>query len=364
MDERIAHYQQLLEDSIQKKLPILKRMGERTLEWFWHKRLERVYGENAGRDYYPHAIRFLFGVPGGGVEWLAELLVHSDYRVKLLDNPLNKFEPAPRLATTLDMPTYQKSLPEDHPLLLIPGILSKQCAKDPNYKVCLIKQGRMLLHTEPLLRQQQIKSVFVLDDPVRILDRLLMFGDMKSEYLRHESDVVFDKVFINRFMPGNKKRLAMIHNIIKRIPDHTEKNLLRQVVTIALIQHMFKAFAAHYPEYATVVYTEELRYHPSIYVKLVQWLYGDETSELAITRLQNLTFSPMHGKQRLWKSVPSSNSSGLPEHLSEVHTSACYTILEDAGLAQDEGVFVPNRDILKSSLYYKQRKKRKTSKAA
>jgi hypothetical protein len=222
----------------------------------------------------------------------------------------------------------------------------------------------MLLHTEPLLRQQHIKSVFVIDDPVRILDRQLISGSMGSESLRHESDIVFSRSFINRFMPRNKKRLELIRKIIKSIPDPLEQGLLRQVITIALIQHMFKAFATHYPEYARIVTTEGLRYQPSLYIKLVQWVYGKKIGELAMTRLQDLTFSPMHGKQRLWKSVPSSNNSGLPDRLTAVHANACYQILEDSGLAQDDKVFVTTRDMLRSSHYYKQRKKRKTSKAA
>jgi hypothetical protein len=215
-----------------------------------------------------------------------------------------------------------------------------------------------------MLRQQHIRSVFVLDDPVRILDRQLISGGLERGALHHESEIVFSQSFIHRFMPSNKKRLELIQKIIKQIPDPIEQNLLRQVVTIALIQHMFKAFATHYPEYARTVTTEGLRYQPSLFIKLVQWVYGKKIGELAIARLKDLTFSPMHGKQRLWKSVPSSNNSGLPDRLSEVHANACYQILEDSGLAQDDKVFVTTRDMLRSSHYYKQRKKRKTSKAA
>jgi hypothetical protein len=215
-----------------------------------------------------------------------------------------------------------------------------------------------------MLRQQHIRSVFVLDDPVRILDRQLVSGGMGSESMHHESDIVFDQSFIHRFMPRNQKRLDMIRDIIKQISDPLEKGLLRQVVTIALLQHMFKAFATHYPEYARIVTTEGLRYQPSLYIKLVEWVYGAKIGEQAMTRLQDLTFSPMHGKQRMWKSVPSSNNSGLPDRLSEIHANACYQILDDAGLIQSDKVFVTSRDMLKSSLYYKQRKKRKTSKAA
>ncbi len=361
MDDRIIHYQQLIENSIQKQLPVLKKMGELALEWLWRRRVEYAYGKNVGMNRDPQKLRFLFGVPGSGIDWLAEILVHPSFKVTLQDEPLLTFKPKPRLATTLNLTTYRKELPPDHPLLLIPGVLSEQCTNNHTY---LIRQSLMLLHTEPMLRQQHIRSVFVLDDPVRILDRHLMSGGMGSESLHHESMIVFDQSFINRFMPSNKKRLEQIRNIIKHIPDPVEQALLRQVITIALIQHMFKAFAIHYPKYARIVTTEGLRYNPALFVKLVQWVHGKEVGELAITRLKDLTFSPLHGKQRLWKSVPCSNNSGLPERLSEIHTNACYQILEDSGLAQDDKVFIPSRDMLRSSLYYKQRKKRKTSKAA
>jgi hypothetical protein len=361
MDERITHYQQLVETSIQKQLPIMKKMGERMLEWLWQRRLEYTYGKNAGMNRDPQILRFLFGLPGSGVDWLAEILVHPDFKVELQDEPLLTFKPKPRLATTLDNKTYQKSLPSNHPLLLIPGVLSR---KGTRGFACLIKQSMMLLHTEPLLRQQHIRSVFVLDDPVRILDRQLISGGLESEALLHESDIVFSQSFIHRFIPSNRKRLELVQTLIKQIPDPVEQNLLRQVMTIALIQHMFKAFAQHYPKYARIVTTEGLRYQPSLFIKLVQWVYGKKIGEQAIARLKDLTFSPMHGKQRLWKSVPSSNNSGLPDRLSEVHANACYQILEDSGLAQDDKVFVTTRDMLRLSHYYKQRKKRKTSKAA
>ncbi len=359
MDNRFNHYKEILEDNLQEKLPIVKQMGEQALDWVWLRRLEHAYDISTNTTCDPYALRFLFGISGSGVGWIADILVHSSFKVKLWSDPLLTFKPKPNLTTILESTTYEKSLPPEHPMMLIPTALTKECTTKHHKAICLIQQTKMLPHIEPMLRQQKIRSIFVLDDPVRILDHLLMSNGAESKYLQHESSIVFDQSFIARFMPSNRKQLTTIRKLIKRIPDPMEQNLLRQVVTIALIQQMFKAFASHYPKYAKIISTEELRYHPSLFIRLAQWVYGKKIMDTAITRLKDLTFVPTQGTQRMWKSIPFSNNSGKPKRLSAIHASACYRILEDAGLPQDDKIFIPDHDKLKSSLYYKQLKKTK-----
>jgi hypothetical protein len=341
--------------------------GARALDWIWHKRVEHSYGRNAGLSEKRASLLFILGITGSGIDWPASLFSHRILPATLNDEPLLGFEPKPVFTKKegverVSLP-YRKSLHFQHPLLRISRILAHRNITQNNSAISLIKQTRALLGAEPLLRNLHAKTLFILNDPVRILDQLINLEGRQSPYLRLESNAVFADDFLSRFLHRDRDLLLKTRRIVDRIPDATERRMLRRLLCIALIQHMFRMLVARYPERAQTLSIDHLHYNPESFPLLATWLYGEGIRKSAESCLEELTFTPTNSSQRIWKSVPCAKGA-IPVSLSAGEIQCCYQLLEDCGLPQQEKEFRLNPEEKGSSLYLHQRDSKSTPQQA
>jgi hypothetical protein len=174
--------------------------------WLWKQRLERSQSSYAGLIGDASQLRFIFGISGSGVDYLARVIAQPGSVLRFYQNFLARFEPGLILANGADrlaLP-YVKSLADDHPLFRAYRMLVEYdnewafsrmsyCAADADIETlpCLIKEDRCLLGTEAILRGLGCRAMLYVSDPVKIVDRLFSEKGFEINYLQAESQSLF-----------------------------------------------------------------------------------------------------------------------------------------------------------------------------
>jgi hypothetical protein len=211
-------------------------------------------------------LRLILGVGRSGTSWVSQVLFKTTLRSRGFSEPL--FHMTPRLPFHRQgdhTAVRYEEMPPRHPLLRAYGLLAHRqfdpaglhgVARDEaGWEVCLVKEVHALLGAEGLLRAWGIPTVFILRDPIYVIDSLLSAQTLQTIYLDHEVEAVQEPAFLKRFAPGREEAIRRVFAEIGR-QEARRQIIQRKVLCVQLLQEMFQALAAEFPRAKTWRYEQ------------------------------------------------------------------------------------------------------------
>jgi len=163
---------------------------------------------------------------------------------------------------------YEQALPAGHPLLASYASLTAPTfdwallqsttvleRDDPEWQFCLVKEVHALLGSEAILREWQTPTIFLLRDPVYVVDSLFAAYSLATIYLDHEVEGVQDAAFLRRFAPRQAHLLRAFFRRTERDDDRL-RVILPKLIAVELLQRMFRALAREFACAVTMEYGE------------------------------------------------------------------------------------------------------------
>lgn len=265
-------------------------------------------------DEQTNDLYFILGVARSGTTWIGNTLRRTDSSLRYLEEPLKAVKPPLYLSkkndnvalpfaknTFLDarfLTAYEAFCTSNFPYKTFfrneyYNIYSQRNRIDKNSKITLVKEVHSLLGTEKILNNFKTKILFILRNPIYILDSQLSIGGQFSFYLNNEGRFILHPEFTKKFYPNLelfKKKL------FKKINYETcsFKNYVNKLMTIIIIQNMFKILNSKYQntylvEYEDIVENAEERFRDissffDIYYQKGQFLFneGKETNSFSL----------------------------------------------------------------------------------
>jgi hypothetical protein len=227
------------------------------------------------RAKYPYAdrepsesgkLRLILGVGRSGTSWVSKVLSKTTEPSRFFSEPLFHIHPQLPYRERGDHTAIGYNGSSDAgPLLAAYQLVAHRQfdgaglpggeRNDAGWKICLVKEVHALLGTEAVLRAWKVPVVFILRDPVYILDSLFAAQTLETIYLDHEVLAVQEKEFLDRFAGGTQEavRKALADNA--RWPRR-RRVMLDKVICVQLLQRMFSALAVEFPRARTFAYEE------------------------------------------------------------------------------------------------------------
>ena len=214
----------------------------------------------------PQRLRVILGVGRSGTSWVSQVLFKTTLPGRCLSEPL--FHMTPRLpfhrAGDHTAVPYE-AMPPRHPLRRAYELLAHRqfdpvglhgVARDePGWEICLVKEVHALLGAEGLLRAWGAPVVFILRDPVYVLDSLLAAQTLRTIYLDHEVEAVREPAFLRRFAPGREEAVRRAFARTAR-QESRPQIIQRKVLCVQLLQEMFAVLAREFPSAKTWRYEQ------------------------------------------------------------------------------------------------------------
>ncbi|MBN1490087.1 MAG: hypothetical protein JXA69_09235 [Phycisphaerae bacterium] len=233
----------------------------------WYAQWRERFPAFAACDADTSRLRLILGVGRGGTTWLSRVLGETGMPIRLLLEGLFHLKPKLEFAPEGDHTaiSYRPRLPEHHPLLCVyHAVATPMCdwtvfglpfhlkREDPAWRLCLMKEVHSLLATEGLLHALQCPALFVVRDPVYVVDSLFARDGVTSIYLRHESQGVREARFFSRFI--REDAVVRAWEAIDSTEDDRERGIREKVLTVACMNRMFRVLASEMDHVRLVEY--------------------------------------------------------------------------------------------------------------
>ncbi|MES9968978.1 MAG: hypothetical protein ABW092_03030 [Candidatus Thiodiazotropha sp.] len=316
----------------------------------WNKRINQKYMPHAGYMGNGGDLHLILGVNGSGITHLTQLLSQSLPKSNFIHSPLEKFEPKFTLSSQGDRLAipYQKELTADHPLNRVYRIYAERNLPETKYDLLqmenepttrgllILKETHGLLASEALLRELQCHALFYISDPVILAEQIFSRQGLKTSYLDLESEAVMESRFLKRFLYNDLRKILHTYKLIQRLTSSRQRYVQMKILTIALIQHMFRMLTARYPELATIVDFASIENEPKhLQFPIVNWL-GSDSLDRTERIINAATFKPDGLNSKRWtRSWPETINTF--DALSAKDVNLAYQILIDLELIRDEG---------------------------
>jgi hypothetical protein len=227
----------------------------RTGRWLGKFQAAHPYLSSSAEN--PGALRLILGASRSGTSWVSQVFSKMSCRCRFFSEPL--FHLTPRL------PFHKQGdhtamgyepVSGDHPLLWGYRLaahrqfdgsgLKVMYREDADWKVCLVKEVHALLGSEGLLSAWRTPTLFIMRDPVYVVDSLFAAQGLETIYFDHEVKAVQAEGFLERFAPG---RRAAVERVFADAAQREQRLriVLEKVICTQLIHEMFAILAKEFP---------------------------------------------------------------------------------------------------------------------
>ncbi|MES9855533.1 MAG: hypothetical protein ABW166_02880 [Sedimenticola sp.] len=288
----------------------ITKKSEKIQQWVWKKRINPKH--QASGVCNRANMLFFGGIEYSGIDYLAQLMKKSSVPIDVHDGPLENF--TPRLSFNKGEGNlalnYSKTLPHDHPLFHVYDLLTHQsireCRKQQippkgKSRFCVIKETHALLATEALLRNMDCKMLLMIDDPLSIVAQQVAAHGSDYTYLKSEADAVQQPEFLTRFLRNNYKPVRRAFHYVSKISNPRGKDIKERILTVALIQHMFRILAARYPSQVTLITKNELSRSPEMFQNALSFLTGNRSQGIINDFIEEVSFMTYSGDKKVWE---------------------------------------------------------------
>jgi hypothetical protein len=246
-------------------------LRSRIQQWWWHQKLAILCPECKMLQPAPERLRLILGVGRSGTSWLSKVLAQTETNITFLVEPLFHVHPKLPLSREKDHTAieYLRVIPSNHPLMQAYLMMSAKGFRrahlslkprdgertDEESAFVLIKEVHALLATEALVRAMGCPTVFVLRDPLYIVDSLFARDGLNTVGLISEQQGVQAVEFLDRFVPGDSAFVRDMFSDIARLNDR-HRIIVGRVITVKLLQIMMEKLVEELPNTMSVLYED------------------------------------------------------------------------------------------------------------
>jgi hypothetical protein len=212
------------------------------------------------------ALRLILGTARSGTSWVSKVLSKTGLPCRFSNEPLFHIQPRLQYHSHGDHTalSYNGNC-DPSPLLDLYRLAAHRQfdgaglpgneREDPGWAICLVKEVHALLGTEALLRAWKVPVIFILRDPVYILDSMFAAQTLDTIYMDHDVRAVQEGAFLDRFAPGAQAtvRAAMAENTGR---PHRPRVILEKLICAHLLQRMFTTLAGEFPHASAFAYED------------------------------------------------------------------------------------------------------------
>jgi hypothetical protein len=232
----------------------------------WRRRFKAKYPYVYDQPPETGALRLVLGAGRSGTSWVSKVLSKTGLPCRFSNEPLFHIKPplpfhcrGDHTAMRYDGETDPGPLLAAYQLAMHPefdgGGLPGNEREDANWEICLIKEVHALLGSEALLRAWKVPVIFILRDPMYIIDSLFAAQTIDTTYMDHEVVSVRGEAFLDRFAGGAREavRQALAENAGRQ---HRGRVLLDKLICAQLLQRMFTTLALEFPQAKAFAYED------------------------------------------------------------------------------------------------------------
>ena len=313
--------------------------------WWWNKNFLRKNRDLMKHDDNLQKYRLVLGVGRSGTTWLSCVLSETPTPIRFFMEPFYPLRPRVSFSVSGDQTAieYTPRLQDQHPLsnifrsLLTPqhdwhsmGLSGNLIRNDNDWQVCIIKEVHSLLAAEAMLKFLKCPTVFLLRDPLYIIDSLFARDGLKTTYLCNESKYVNNPSFLKRFSPDPTKDISMILKESVSNDKKRERIIIDKVLTVSLIQSMFRVLSSEF-QYAQIIEYESLCQSPELYFRSIASFLSLDWSESIEQYLLKTLRSALHQRKNDYPIfLDTINQIGRPfKFLSKEEVLLCRRVLND-----------------------------------
>lgn len=238
----------------------------------WHRAFETSFRMPSNGDATAQNLRLVLGAGRSGTSWLARTLASTESPIRYCHEFLTYVRPKYFFSKKNDYTAtpYFPELAAFDPLVklykyttlqnvdwekLMPKYSSRQIHRDDaDFKFVLHKEVHALLATEGLLSQLKCPAIVITRNPIYNVDSLFNYQPLSSIIWRNEAEYIKDPLFLERFVPENKKILT---GILEKYPDDGKNRtnvIISKIVTVASINKMLRTISAEYDNIMHIEY--------------------------------------------------------------------------------------------------------------
>ena len=313
--------------------------------WWWNKNFLRKNRDLMKHDDNLQKYRLVLGVGRSGTTWLSCVLSETPTPIRFFMEPFYQLRPRVNFSFSGDQTAieYTATLQDQHPLsnifrsLLTPqydwhsmGLSGNLIRNDNDWQVCIIKEVHSLLAAEAMLKFLKCPTVFLLRDPLYIIDSLFARDGLKTTYLCNESKYVNNPFFLKRFSPDPTKDISMILKESVSNDKKRERIIIDKVLTVSLIQSMFRVLSSEF-QYAQIIEYESLCQSPELHFRSIASFLSLDWSESIEQYLLKTLRSTLHQRKKDYPIfLDTINQIGRPfKFLSKEEVLLCRRVLND-----------------------------------
>ena len=276
---------------------VVKRLHGST---YWFQKLHSFHPEVQLRRRDGEKLRLILGLGRSGTTWLARVLASSPTPLRFFEEPLFHMKPELCFNEGSDHTAIDYNPPQQviERLLLAYGLLGVKnfdwdrlgikkflIRDDTGFQACLVKEVHGLMACEQIVDHLQCPILFIIRDPIRVVDSLIHAQSFDSVYLDAESrQLPLNKRFLKTFFPVNFQEITDTYSWISNIRFHRKKIILRKVLTAGVLTEYFKLISKRFRNTSLITY-EQLCLNPWVFFpQLAEFLkiVWDHTSEIQL----------------------------------------------------------------------------------
>ncbi len=251
---------------------------QRLYNYWWNQKLRELSDltkENSdiiNQDNPFGKLRFILGIGRSGTTWVAQTIAKTKVPLRYYEEPLYHINPRLNLNfsnqkydhTAID---YCSSLSPNHRLISSYQILADQNIPqeflsqnfikrfDKNFRYTLIKEVHSLLSIESLIKHFSSPFILILRSPFRIVDSLIVAQGYESFYLKGEYKNIKNNTKLKKLLLNIKNlKIHECCQAIDRYSEDNKKKVLQLLLTISVIQSLFKLMSQKYAHVLSVNY--------------------------------------------------------------------------------------------------------------
>lgn len=175
------------------------------------------------------------------------------------------------------------------------GVKNALKRNDPEFEACLIKEVHGLLAVEQLITAVPCPAVFIIRNPLYIVDSIINAQSLNTAYLEEEAKKIPSNLaFLTKYFPKNSDNIITTYEKIEKISISRKRIILRKILTAAIITEYFKKLSNKSPNVLLVHY-ENICLQPSKEYKNISNFFGiiwDQKSENKLKKTTSRNSNP------------------------------------------------------------------------
>ena len=270
----------------------------------WEQKFMRIHSDFSLCQNETERLRLVIGVGRSGTTWVSRVLSETDTPIRFIMEGVYAIKPWLRFSEFTDrtaigytsgfegphvLSTAYKAFLGSSEKLKKYGMEKILFRNDPGWKYCLDKEIHGLLATEALLSELGGRCLFLIRNPVYVIDSLFARDGIESIYLINESNALRDQYFLDRFLKDQKKEIKRVLDHFYSYDNKRMETIIKRAMTVGAIQIMLQTLSKENPNTMVFKYEQICEKPEELFPKIFHFFsfnFGANAKEFLKTTLE------------------------------------------------------------------------------